>query len=192
MAQASSRQHLLLALTVIAISGYLGFTYGYRPRAAANAALELRLENLRKQNAIAVAERDAGVELEERIAFESRRLRELERLVPSSDELPELLDLISLEAGRSGVDVHSIQPIGSSEEDYYSQRTYGLVARGSYHRIAAFLTRIASLPRVVTPVALTVRVHDDEPTSVTPNLEVLFAVETYILPPDESQNGEAE
>jgi len=57
-------------------------------------------------------------------------------------------------------------------------------AIGEYHNVARFLTEIASLSRIVTPVELTVEPFQQPtmyPEYVSPIL-ASFRIETYVLP----------
>jgi len=116
----------------------------------------------------------------------------VEGLIPSNEELPDLLDAISAEASRAGVEISLIQPTGATEERYYTRRVYAMAVLGRYHDIGEFLTRVASLPRIVTPVDLTVgpqgpqpqqgRRGDEVAEDGPPALEARFSIETYVIP----------
>ena len=110
------------------------------------------------------------------------QLERVEHLVPSSEELPVLLDAISMEAQRTGIELALIQPVGADAEEFYVRRTYELAVHGSYHQIGEFLTRIGSLSRIVTPLGLSLTVRDEETRTGIPELHATFAIETYVLP----------
>jgi type IV pilus assembly protein PilO len=86
------------------------------------------------------------------------------------------------------VELTLIQPVGATEEQYYTRRVYDMAVTGGYHQIGEFLTRVASLPRIVTPTNLTVAPRADAPTGAPPRpgapaeLEARFSVETYVIP----------
>jgi type IV pilus assembly protein PilO len=177
-------KYLLLGLLMAGGLGYLGYEYAYRPIATELAELEERLEDLETQNRTAriITEQDGQDSVERRLAWYSQQLAQVERLVPTSEELPDLLDAISVEAQRSGVEIALIQPVGAVAENYYTRRTYALAVLGGYHQIGEFLTRVGSLPRIVTPVNLNLMVRDEETRTGSPQLEARFAIETYVLP----------
>jgi len=180
---ADLRKKLMLGVMLLGTGGYFGFQYVYRPRADEVARLESRFEALRDRNgtARAAADGDAAASLERSVELYREQLKRVEALIPSSEELPELLDAIALEAQRTGVELALIQPISAVAEDYYTRRTYDLSVHGSYHQIADFLTRVASLPRIVTPGNLNMRVREEETRSGDPQLEAKFAIETYVF-----------
>lgn len=178
------RKKLLLGLMLVGGLGYLGHEYVYAPRAERVTELEARLAGLREQNGIArlLSEESGEAEVERRLAGYRDRLARVEQLIPSSEELPDLLDAISTEAQRTGVELTLIQPTGADEEEFYTRRRYDLAVLGSYHQIGEFLTRVGSLPRIVTPINLNLTVRNAETRSGDPQLEGRFAIETYVLP----------
>lgn len=193
------RQKLLLAAALVLGGGYLFNSYVYGPRAEALATLEEELENVQLQNrsARAVTASDATADMERKLGVYRDQLKAVEGLIPSSEELPDLLDAISAEAQRTGVEVTLIQPVGAIEEEYYTRRVYDVAVLGSYHAIGDFLTRVASLRRIVTPVNLTLSSRESSapaaaPASESPRLEARFSIETYVLAPTESAPYAAE
>lgn len=178
------KQKLMLVGLLVVVGGYFGFTKVYQPRSAEVAALEARLESLQVQNrtAQALTSADGRSEVEERLAAYRTQLTTVEGLIPSSEELPDLLDAISAEAQRSGVNLSLIQPVGATAEQFYTRRSYELAVLGSYHAISRFLTEIASLPRIITPTTLDLTVEEETAPGEEPKLQAKFAVETYVLP----------
>jgi type IV pilus assembly protein PilO len=179
-----NRQKMLLAGMVLVAGGYFGYTQLYKPRSIEVAALETRLEALQMQNRTAQALTDANArgEVEARMEAYRNQLTTVEGLIPSSEELPDLLDAISAEAQRTGVDLSLIQPVGATAEQFYTRRSYELAVLGSYHGIAAFLSEISSLPRIVTPTTLDLTVEEESEAGKEPRLQAKFAIETYVLP----------
>ena len=179
-----NRQKLLLAGMVLVLGGYFGFTKIYQPKSAAVMELEARLSNLQMQNrtAQALTSAEGRTEVERQLGAYRNQLTTVEGLIPSSEELPDLLDAISAEAQRTGVDLALIQPVGATAEQFYTRRSYELAVLGSYHAIGSFLTEIASLPRIVTPTTLDLTVEGETEAGREPRLQAKFAIETYVLP----------
>jgi len=178
-----ARQKLLLGALLVVGLGYLAFTYVYQPRAQEIGEMETRLEQLQDRNQAArrLAREQGRDQVERRLAVYREQLSRVEGLIPSSEELPDLLDAISAEAQRTGVALTLIQPVGAEQEQYYTRRTYELAVVGSYHQIGDFLTRVGSLPRIITPVNLNVA-PQQEGSADASRLEAKFAIETYVLP----------
>lgn len=184
-----SDQKKKLFIAVVLVGGllYLAHDNIYSPRAEEIAELEQRLETLEIQNAAArsLAESQGRSEVEQKLAQYRDQLRQVEGLIPSSEEVPDLLDAISAEAQRTGVELALIQPVGATAETFYTRRTYDLGVRGSYHELGAFLTEIASLPRIITPMGLSMTVAESGAEGV-PELNARFTIETYVLPAETS------
>lgn len=184
---AQIKQKLMLVGLAVVVGGYFGYTKVYQPKRAEVAAMETRLESLQTQNRTAQALTDAEGrgDVERRVGAYKSQLTTVEGLIPSSEELPDLLDAISAEAQRTGVELSLIQPVGATAEPFYTRRSYDLAVLGSYHGIAAFLTEIASLPRIVTPTTLDLTVEEEAEAGREPRLQAKFAIETYVLPSDQ-------
>lgn len=186
MAESSERRNIMiLGVLLVGGLGYFGYNLVYKPRSEETQLIQARLERLEAQNRTArqLTAQEGRSEVERRLALYREQLVRVEGLIPSSEELPDLLDAISAEAQRTGVDLALIQPVGASAEQFYTRRTYELAVHGSFHQIGEFLTEIASLRRIITPINLNVVVREGETES--PQLEAKFAIETYVLPSDE-------
>lgn len=194
MAASQHTQKILLGVLLLALLAYLGHEYLYAPRAEEVAALRTRLSALEAQNRAAHAlTREEGKEkAEEALRHQAGQLARVEQLIPSLEELPELLDAISGEAQRTGVELALIRPTETTLEEFYTRRSYNLAVLGSYHQIGDFLARVGSLPRIVTPKGVSLTVFEEETRSGDPRLEARFAIETYVLPETtaDERNGE--
>jgi type IV pilus assembly protein PilO len=179
------RQKVLLGLLVNMLLGYAVHEYLYHPGSLEVTSREERLDVLRLQNQTARAlTQGAGVaDVEQQLAMHREQLVVVEGLIPLSEEVPDLLDAISSEAQRSGAELTLLQPTGAVDEGYYTRRTYDLAVVGSYHDIGYFLSRIASLPRIITPTALQLTLRQAGESGPDERLEARFSIETYVLPP---------
>lgn len=184
------RKQLLYGTLVLALLAFGFYDRVYTPRKARIAELEARLESLNTVNARSRAiTRGAQGEVDQQLALYRQQLEVAEGLIPSAEELPNLLDAISAEATRTGVELTLIQPVGATEEAYYTRRVYDMAVVGEYHQIGEFLSRVASLPRIVTPTNLTVapravpgQVPGELPAAGPVPLEARFSIETYVIP----------
>ena len=176
------KRYAIYSVIGIVLLGLLGYQLLYEPRTERIRGMEERLVRLEAQNlaARAAADRGDGDRSTDRLVSDRERLALAEELIPSGDELPDLLDRIAAEAAAAGVELALIRPAAVTGEGYYVRRVYDLAVLGSYHGIGDFLTRIGSLPRIVVPIDLALHPRDGAGGAETaPRLEARFAIETY-------------
>jgi Tfp pilus assembly protein PilO len=133
-------------------------------------AEEARVETMQAQNrtAQALAIR-AGQDTEERMALYERHIAQLEQLIPASAEVAALVDQISLAGREVGVSVATLRT-------------------NPYHDVGRFLTRIASLPRILTPIDVSVEEFNDvRAAGFDSPVIVNFRFQTYVV--SERQGG---
>jgi type IV pilus assembly protein PilO len=165
---------------------YLFYSFWYSGQKAEVTALQDHLEALVQKNRSAelTAVRGGG-QLEERLAAYERHVMVLEELIPASDEVPSLLREITSEARRLiGSDPASFRPEPDEPGQFYTKKAYQMQAIGEYHDIARFLSSVASLSRIITPVDLTLTIYNNTQnvTELQSPVVADFRIETYVLP----------
>lgn len=186
---AKTKKTLIYGTLLLVVAAGFFYMQVYSPRATANQTLAEDLAKIQASNSRARGLTAGANSPEEALELFRRQLAVVEGLIPSSEELPDLLDAISAEAQRSGVQISLIQPVSATAERYYTRRVYDMAVLGQYHAIGEFLTRVASLPRVVTPTDLRLALPQGpaQPPQAgaaapTPDLEGRFSIETYVIP----------
>lgn len=174
--------------------------YLLSPRQEANQQVLQHVETLETVNRRAsVLAAQGGGDLEQRLALYEQHVAKLEELIPARDEVPALLDDISSRARQLNVEQRELQPQPREPGEFYDKTSYLMTFVGEYHSIGRFLTDIASLPRIITPVQLDLQ-RFTQPQQY-PDLEspvlASFRIETYVLPdsssaPPPAQIGGAE
>lgn len=159
--------------------------YYLAPRDAENQEMRDRLEALETQNRRAsVLAAQGGGDLEERMALYERHVARLEQLIPAAEEVAILADDIANQARQRGVELQRMVPEPRQPGTYYDQSTYSMAVVGEYHGVARFLTDIASLSRIVTPIELDLQLFQQP--NLFPDMEspvqAQFRIQTYVLP----------
>ncbi len=73
------------------------------------------------------------------------------RQLPNRTEVPSLLVDISQTGLAAGLDEELFQPSGEvDKQDFYAELPIRIRLRGSFHELAAFVSGVAALPRIVT------------------------------------------
>jgi type IV pilus assembly protein PilO len=197
-----TKKTLTYGTVLLVAATAFGYMQLYSPRQQANEELETQLAAIQQSNSRAKGLTRGATSPEEALELFRRQLAVVEGLIPSSEELPDLLDAISAEAQRSGVEISLIQPVSATEERYYTRRIYDMAVLGQYHDIGEFLTRVASLPRIVTPIDLRLALPPNTPAAPAagqraaaegpPRLEARFSIETYVIPSAPLRDAKAE
>lgn len=78
------------------------------------------------------------------------RMAELLEMLPTGAEVPTLLDNISDTALENQLAIDFIRLRSPVVQEFYIEQPFDIQVRGDYHRIAAFLSGVAGLPRIVT------------------------------------------
>lgn len=87
--------------------------------------------------------------LKEQLAQMETMLTQMLRQLPSKTEMPDLIVDISQTALASGISNELFQPGPEAPKEFYAEKPISLRMVGSYHQFGAFVSGVASLPRVV-------------------------------------------
>ena len=179
------RNSLVIAVLVLALL-YPFYSFWYKGRRAEVDAMQEHLETLTNANRRAqlTSARGGGKDLEERMALYERQVARLEELIPAGEDLPRLLNDITTEAIRSDVKYGRMNPEPSEPGAFYTKSSFDVAFIGEYDHIGRFLARIASLPRIVSPVDMDIRLFNKP--DLYPDFEspvvASFHIQTYVLP----------
>jgi type IV pilus assembly protein PilO len=179
------RNLLVIAILLLALL-YPFYSFWYKGKRAEVDALQEHLENLTAANRAAqiTSARGGAKDLEERMALYERQVARLEELIPAGEDVPRLLQDITADALRSDVKQARMNPEPSEPGAFYTKSSFDVAFIGEYGNIGRFLASIASLPRIVSPVDMDVRLFDRPnlyPDFKSP-VVASFHIETYVLP----------
>ena len=122
------------------------------------------------------------------LAQMEQQLQQMLRQLPSKTEMSDLIVDISQTALATGIANELFQPGPEAPKEFYAEKPIALRMVGTYHQFGAFVSGVASLPRVVImtmhDISLQPRSKDGklDPTAVIgPNtpLELAGTVKTY-------------
>ena len=78
-----------------------------------------------------------------------QQLQQMLRQLPSKTEMPDLIVDISQTALATGLNNELFQPGPETPKEFYAEKPIALRMVGTYHQFGAFVSGVASLPRVV-------------------------------------------
>ena len=176
-----------VAVMTIAMAGAYGY-FLYMPKREQLAAIEEHVVALDKKNDQAKKDLANGsvARLVEQAAGYEASLKVLHQLVPTTNEVPALLENVSTAARRVGLDLASVEPMPVLIGEQFDTYRYKVSVKGGYHALAGFLTNVGSLNRIIAPVALDVKMQTAvekkkaRPKDGESTLDTDFQIQTYI------------
>lgn len=197
MAIGNEKSTPILLMLVAGLVGYMGYTgtvvsnigiSGVQADKAEVAAkrdtlgtLEAQIDSAKKELAKGTAE-DLRRKLDEHRAS----LSLLRRLVPESNEVPNLLDDMSTRAKLRGVNLAQVvpAPVEGGPVPFNTYR-YAITVLGRYDEIGEFLSDVASLQRIIVPQDVQVAAANQTAARALGDtsgalLEAKFQIRTYV------------
>ncbi|MGE5926956.1 MAG: type 4a pilus biogenesis protein PilO [Gemmatimonadota bacterium] len=197
MAISNEKSTPILLILVAGLVGYMGYTgtvvsslgiQGVQADKVEVAAkrdtlgtLEAQIDSAKKELAKGTAE-DLRRKLDEHRAS----LALLRRLVPESNEVPNLLDDMSTRAKLRGVNLAQVvpSPVEGGPVPFNTYR-YSITVLGRYDQIGEFLSDVASLQRIIVPQSVQVAAANQVAAKALGDtsgslLEAKFQIRTYV------------
>ena len=146
---------VLLVIVAVALIG-LYYAYVYSPKADVLSDLQAHVDSLdvNNQKAKAMLAKGNVEQLRAEAAKLQASLEVMRQLVPTSNEVPALLEQVSTAARRVGLDLATVKPQPVIEGDQFDTHRFQVAVIGDYHALGEFLTNVGSLTRIVAPVNL--------------------------------------
>ena len=188
----SQRDQVMVLLVIVAVALVgLYYAYVYSPKAGALTDLQAHVDSLDTSNQRAKAELAKGnvEELRAEAAKLQANLEVMRQLVPTSNEVPALLEQVSTAARRVGLDLATVKPQPVIEGEQFDTYRYQVAVIGDYHALGEFLANVGSLTRIVAPVNLALSplaaggAVDQRKKALKQNNSVLdsrFELQTYV------------
>ncbi len=184
----TQREQLMVIIGVLGLLGAGAYWYYvYGPQTTIVATETAKLDTLNMEIDKLKTQLQAGQiqRLKQEAKDYAQSVEVMRKLVPTGNEVPELLDQISNAARRAGLEARTFNPLGPEIGQDFDAYRYALAVTGGYHDVAAFITHIASLPRIVVPMAVTVSVPQNAQQAGAPidpkrTTQVVFEAHTYV------------
>ena len=136
---------ILLGLLIL----FLLWNFLTRPKGAQLESLEAE-EVTKRQDFETLQGQAANLEpLKQQLVQMEQQLQQMLRQLPSKTEMPDLIVDISQTALATGIANELFQPGEEIPLEFYAEKPIELKMVGSYHQFGAFVSGVASLPRVV-------------------------------------------
>lgn len=175
---------LIALLGFVAAGGYWYMVYN--PQSAEVATRSAYVDTLEERNSLAKVQSSGSStsEMKTQIEEYGANLQLMRQLVPTSNEVPALIDQVSTAARRAGLDIGKVEPLGmeTSTQFQFDALRYKFTVTGPYHDVAEFLTSVGSLPRIMVPVNIQMQAGAQPGPRPDPKKAVttVFELHTYV------------
>lgn len=184
----TQRDQAMMLVTIISLA-LVGVYYQYvwAPKGNTLTTLRERVDTLEARNNRARREMTTGSmdALREQAVAAQRDLDIMRQLVPTSNEVPALLEQVSTAARRAGLDLAGVEPQPVIEGEQFDTHKFKVSVMASYHQLGEFLANVGALTRIVAPVNLALAPSTN--TTVQRRLRVdgalidsKFEIQTYV------------
>jgi type IV pilus assembly protein PilO len=177
---------ILIGTVALLLAGafwYLRFT----PQQVTIGAMNAHTDTVETNNRLArvAIARGTVQQLQNEAAQFQKNLDMMRELVPTSNEVPSLLENVSTAARRVGLDLASVEPVPVIQGEQFDTYRYKVSVIGGYHELAEFLTNVGSLERIMAPVGLDLKLHTGTKTQTNQKpgeslLDASFQLQTYV------------
>jgi type IV pilus assembly protein PilO len=191
------KRQLMLLLMVLPVGAIALFWFFVRePRAQETSDLRRQVDSL--QLTVDSARRELAVgsvqDLRQRVTDFEAGLGLMRTLVPTDAEVAQLINDISDRAKLRNVSVADLSPLGYEDGAQYRVARYRFQVLGRYDDIAAFLSDIASLRRIMVPHQLSLTLATDQAQRAMGDttgalLQAAFQLKAYVKQPSVEGEG---
>ncbi len=188
-ANMTKREQTLVSIAVVTVLLLGAFIYFiYSPKSTELSTTEAHVDSLEASNKQAVQDVSKGSlqKLRGEAKEYGASLKVMRQLVPTSNEVPTLLDDISTSARRVGLEIAGVEPMPVLPGDQFDTYRYKMSVIGSYHAVGRFLSNVGGLSRIIAPVTLDIKPHPAgdkskrQPRKDESLLDAHFQVQTYV------------
>jgi len=166
---------LSLLFCLILVAGFYLHIEALQRTLASQERQEQQLRQEFEQKAFEAANLDT---YKAQLAEMELRFGELVAQLPSETEVPSLLEDITGKGELNGLKIKRIDLLEEQDQAFFVELPIAIEADGSYHDLGAFISGMASLPRIVTLHDFKVAVG----TKTSPVLEMSILAKTYRYP----------
>jgi type IV pilus assembly protein PilO len=114
----------------------------------------------------------------------SAQWEEAKGLLPTKQEMAEVLSQVTVAGQRSGVDFLLFEPQAAAPKEIYLEHPIDVTVTGGYHQVGMFLSRISNLPRIINVNSVDMKSVSDPDDSEAPDVvEASIGLAAFTLNP---------
>lgn len=148
----------------------------------ANASLEVRRGELAALQADIARGQAIAARLPEfrrEVAELESQLEMLRTVLPSDQDVAELLRRVQAMATESNLTIRGFTPQAVARKQLHAEWPFGLQLEGNYHNVGRFLDRVSKFPRIINVGSIRIRARDGQTADVTVTVDCTAT--TFVL-----------
>jgi type IV pilus assembly protein PilO len=183
----SQREQGMILIAFLGFAAAGAYWYlAYNPKSTELATKSAYVDTLEERNALEKVQTagSSTSDMKAQIEEYGANLQLMRQLIPTSNEVPALIDQVSTAARRAGLDIGKVEPLGieTSTQFHFDALRYKFTVTGPYHDVAEFLTNVGSLPRIMVPLNIQMQAGAQPGPKIDPKKAVttVFELHTYV------------
>lgn len=160
---------LLLGLAGLAVVGLVYFFFFYSDLSSAVTAAKDRNAQLQQEDQAASLAYKAYVDDSTKLEEKKARARDLNKVLPESNEMASFLQAVNQQAEIAGLKIKTVSPMESQKQPFYARVPVKVAVTGKFHQIAKFFAGISRLDRIINVENIEMgspKVGDNEETTL--------------------------
>ena len=191
------RQQVLILVIILLVAGAAGFWIYWRgPKVEQQQALRTEVDSLRAQVDSARADLDRGTvqSIRQQTADFEAMLVRMRDLVPTNNEVAQILDDISSRARRGGVNIAEFDPLTVEVGETFDVHRSRWTVYGYYNEIGVLMSDIAQLSRIMVPYDLQLTIAQENNARAYGDttgalVRARFMLRTFVKPQTSAQGA---
>ncbi len=178
---------LIIIFVLGSCYGYFAYIYGPKVEKIEEVDSELKKVEQSVAAADAVVQAADTLLLQQELTKRQGELAMVEKLLPSKENLPELLETVVRLGNQAGVDFALFEPQTPIQHEVYQEQPYKVTLRGGFHQTARFLAEVAGLAQIVKPMGMSMVRDTRESPGPKETLTAELTLTTYLMIPAQKQ-----
>ncbi len=178
---------LIIIFVLGSCYGYFAYVYGPKVEKIEEVDSELKKVEQSVATADAVVQVADTLLLQQELTKRQGELAMVEKLLPSKENLPELLETVVRLGNQAGVDFALFEPQTPIQHEVYQEQPYKVTLRGGFHQTARFLADVAGLGQIVKPMGMSMVRDTRESPGPKETLTAELTLTTYLMIPAQIQ-----
>ena len=191
------RQQVLILVIILLVAGAAGFWIYWRgPKVEQQQAMRTEVDSLRAQVDSARADLDRGTvqSIRQQTADFEAMLVRMRDLVPTNNEVAQILDDISSRARRGGVNIAEFDPLTVEVGETFDVHRSRWTVYGYYNEIGVLMSDIAQLSRIMVPYDLQLTIAQENDARAYGDttgalVRARFMLRTFVKPQTSAQGA---